>query len=82
LWNKKSLKNLSNVFPVQVIKIKIEPLQNYKDWYNIQKNYLKTKLPLVGRLMGLIPRPIYKFITRLLSPFIEGAFITAVYQKK
>lgn len=80
LWNKISLEKVATFFSIQLIKIKVSPLEHYKDWFRIQKEVWKRK-SIIYSFLDFIPRPIYKLFLHLFRNKIEGKTIVAVYQK-
>lgn len=81
LWNEDSFRRLPAHFPLQVEKVMIEPLREFKEWFSVQKNHYKhTNKPLAA-LFGLLPRPLYKVGLKMLSPFIHGRNILVVLKK-
>lgn len=80
LWNKVSLEKMATFLSIQLVKIKISPLEHYKDWFRIQKDVWKRENALYS-FLDLIPRPIYKLFLHLFRNKIEGKTIVAVYRK-
>lgn len=81
LWNKETFENLPKFFPLNLNTVKIEPLSEYKEWFQVQVKYLKTKRPFLGKLLSVIPRPLYKIGLRLFKNSIEGRNILVVFTK-
>ena len=81
LWNKYSLEKLTEYFPIKLENIKTEPLKEFKEWYLVQMKYHEKNKPWLASLMKLVPRFVYKRVLKIFSKSIEGAYITAVYQK-
>jgi SAM-dependent methyltransferase len=82
LWNKEAFFKLQQFFPINLKSVFIEPITEYKSWFIAQKNYYKEKTPLIGALLSLVPRPLYKVILRLFQRFIEGRNIIVVFNKR
>lgn len=85
LWDKNTFAQLSRFFPVTPEHIIVEPLSHaiaeVKPWYLAQKEHYLQTSPLLGKLMGLVPRPLYKLATKIFSPFIPGRNIVAVFRR-
>lgn len=81
LWNRNAFENLQSHFPIKLDSIHIEPLREYKEWYKVQKKYKSKENSVLGFLMGIVPRPLYKTILSLLKNKIEGRNIIAVFSK-
>jgi methionine biosynthesis protein MetW len=81
LWNKKVFQNLPQYFPLKLKDVQLEPMTEYKSWFLVQRNYLKEKQSLLGNILSVIPRPVYKTAVRLFSNKIEGKNIVVTYEK-
>lgn len=81
LWNKEAFEQMPKCFPIQLKKIFIEPLTEYKEWYQAQINHYREKKSFQATLLQLIPRPLYKSILKLLRNRIQGRNIIAVFEK-
>jgi SAM-dependent methyltransferase len=85
LWNKRAFTELQKFYDVTPQDIIVEPLSNNKSfartWYLAQRNFYKEKKSFLGRLISVIPTPIGKMIVKLLSPWIDGFNIVAVFTK-
>jgi 2-polyprenyl-3-methyl-5-hydroxy-6-metoxy-1,4-benzoquinol methylase len=81
LWDKNSFKKLEQFFPIKLKHIYLEPLIDYKEWYQTQVKYYKNKNKLFGSILGAVPRPLYKAVLKLLKNKIEGRNILAVFEK-
>lgn len=81
LWNKETFENLPKFFPVTLNSIFIEPLFDYKEWYLTQVNYQKSNGSILGALLPLVPRPLYKMILSVFKNSIQGRNIIAVFTK-
>lgn len=81
LWNKEAFENLQKFFPVKLISTNIEPLTEYKEWFQAQVKYLKEKKSIWGNLLSLVPRPLYKVVLRAFRNSIEGRNILVVFTK-
>lgn len=81
-WNKKSLKNIANIFNLQLDKIYFEPLQTYHiGWYyNLHLNRIKNKS--IKILYNYTLGKITKALLNVLRSRIIGHSIMAVYIKK
>lgn len=83
LWNTRSLKYLTKLFPLQFHEKHYEPIQDYHfEWF---KNLLKQKIrkyniPFTYRLTG--NNRIMHFIATVLRNFYRGHTIMFVYKKK
>ncbi len=77
-WNEKSLAALCDVYDLNLIEIKRQPLEHYKSY---TKNYIKEKLNLPKFLIVFF-EPILKIYFYLNRRNINGASILAVYSKK
>jgi SAM-dependent methyltransferase len=82
LWNKEAFSNLPHYFPMKLGTIRIEPLQDYKLWYQTQVNYYKEKGSVLSGFLSLIPRPVYKAPLILLRNYIEGRNILVEFAKQ
>lgn len=92
LWNKKSLKNLENYFPLKLKKIIYEPLQEYhKNWYyNIhEKRFAKIKQnkyyrKIVYKFPYFIQRQIERFFKKIYFLVVskKGHTVLVVFLKK
>jgi len=83
LWDKKSLKNLPKVFPLQVRLVRIEPLfdWNYGSYLRAQLEYLSSKSPSLGKLADRFLRPYHKPLMKVIAKFVEGRNILAIYTR-
>lgn len=77
LWNKKSLKRLSNIFPMKNIKMLIEPNFNYNYWLDIQINHF-----FGNNKIGQIVKRIVNKVFRRFNKFTDGRNLFVVYRKK
>jgi hypothetical protein len=82
LWNREAFSNLPRFFPMKVRSIRIEPLQDYKLWYQTQVNYYKEKGSGLSGLLSVIPRTVYKAPLILLRNYIEGRNILVEFVKQ
>jgi 2-polyprenyl-3-methyl-5-hydroxy-6-metoxy-1,4-benzoquinol methylase len=81
LWNKESFENIPKFFPLELVAAIIEPLSEYKEWFQVQVEYLKNQKHFSGTLLSMLPRPLYKGILRLFRKSIEGRNIIVVFSK-
>jgi len=81
LWNKTAFQKLVKFFPLKIAKISIEPLYEFRVWFNVQKKYYEKNNKFLWILLCLVPRPLYKITLGLLKNKIEGRNIFAVYTK-
>ncbi|GAA0559469.1 class I SAM-dependent methyltransferase [Chitinophaga japonensis] len=85
LWSKKAFMALPGFYNVTVENVIVEPLRNdrgeYREWYEVQVEHQQEQRPLLGKVMSVVPRPLYKIGMKLLSPFIVGRNIVAVFTK-
>ncbi|QHS59750.1 class I SAM-dependent methyltransferase [Chitinophaga agri] len=85
LWNRKAFTELPKFYNITPLDIIVEPLSNTKEyakpWYVAQRSYYKETSPVLGGLMSIVPRPIYKLAVKALSPWIDGINIIAVFTK-
>ena len=80
LWNEKSLKYLTKLFPIKLKQVFYQPLQPYHRYYffsNIYKGFLKLPHFLFKILYRLSPSFLAKFLPKKLS----GAYIEVQYTK-
>lgn len=83
LWNKRSLKFLTKIFPLHLIEAYYEPIQEYHfEWYKniIRQKIRKFNFPLSFRLTN--NNKIMYMIAYALRRFYHGHTIMFVYQKK
>lgn len=85
LWGRKAFTALPDFYDIKEEKIIVEPLHNYlgeyKEWFHVQRAYHQQHHPAWGGVLSLVPRPVYKAGIKLLSPFIEGKNIVAIFTK-
>lgn len=81
LWSKQAFENIEKYFPVHLQQINIEPLSEFKTWFTVQKKYFLKKRKILGLLLSIIPRPIYKMTLSAFKNKIQGRNILAVYNK-
>lgn len=81
LWNRTSLEGLAEVFGLKQIRIMIQPMDEWKNWYLLKQESLRPAHPGLSRIMSWVPRPLYKGMVALISPFLEGRTILAIFQK-
>ncbi len=81
LWHANALKGLAREFDLNVVKIGIQPMDEWKNWYLLKQESLRATHPGLAKMMGWVPRPIYKALVMCMSPFLEGRTVLAVYQK-
>jgi SAM-dependent methyltransferase len=82
LWNKEAFGSLPRYFPMKIGSVRIEPLRDYKKWYQTQVNYFKEKGSILSGVLSLIPRPVYKAPLILLRHHIEGRNILVEFVKQ
>jgi 2-polyprenyl-3-methyl-5-hydroxy-6-metoxy-1,4-benzoquinol methylase len=89
LWNKKSLANLTKVFPFQLKTMLVEPLQanDYEHYFMLQAQHLKSRSTLLGKATELLlfnsyPTRIRRKLQKITSRFVQGRNILAVYIKQ
>jgi SAM-dependent methyltransferase len=80
MWDKAAFLHAGNFFGLTTIYLKTEPLLEYKAWYKVQANYIKEKHPLLGKLMFLVPRQLYKPVLWAASPWIAGQGVLAIFR--
>jgi 2-polyprenyl-3-methyl-5-hydroxy-6-metoxy-1,4-benzoquinol methylase len=81
LWNRKAFSSLLSFFPMRLNKVLIEPLHDYKFWYQTQVRHLREiRSPWAG-VLSIIPRPIYKAPLIALRNIIEGRNIMVEFIK-
>ncbi|MCF8237228.1 MAG: class I SAM-dependent methyltransferase [Saprospiraceae bacterium] len=81
LWNARALEGLGQEFNLDPIKIEIQPMDEWKNWYLLKRESLRSTHPKLAKMMGWVPRPIYKSLVMCMSPFFEGRTVLAVFQK-
>jgi SAM-dependent methyltransferase len=81
LWDKDSFRRLPDFFPIKLNGIHIEPLSDYKIWYQVQLGYLKEKKSPSYPLLSLIPPMLYKNALRLMRYMMEGRNILVEFTK-
>ena len=81
LWSKRSITNLQKIFPVRTSLVMIEPLLDRESYFKLCLEHLRLSMPRLGTLTGRILRPYGKPIMKLISPFVEGRNLFAVYVK-
>ena len=81
LWDKRSFRQLPVYFPMKLNGVYIEPLSDYKKWYQVQQENLKERNNPLNRLMSLVPPMIYKNSLRLMRHMVEGRNILVEYIK-
>ncbi len=81
LWNRQTFGRLPTFFPMKLDTVSIEPLTDYKVWYQTQVAFLKEKGNSAHRLLSMVPRPVYKCILKTLRHFIEGRNILVKFVK-
>ncbi|MEI7736836.1 MAG: class I SAM-dependent methyltransferase [Ferruginibacter sp.] len=82
LWSTTSLSNLQEVLPLSLTALHIEPLYEYKTWYQAHITHFKETAPFKATLLSLVPRFIYKSVLALFRNAIAGRNIVAIYSKK
>ncbi|KAA2239147.1 methyltransferase domain-containing protein [Chitinophaga agrisoli] len=85
LWTPAVFKTLPEHFDMTLDKLFVERLHNewgqYREWYEVQRDYHLQRNPLWGKVLAAIPRPLYKIMLKVGSPFIAGTNIVAVFVK-
>ncbi|HEX9513503.1 MAG TPA: methyltransferase domain-containing protein, partial [Puia sp.] len=81
LWDKGSFSKLPEFFPMRLNKVFIEPLTDYKEWYQTQVKFLKENNNPAFHLLSAIPAPLYKNALKLMRNFIEGRNIMVEFIK-
>jgi len=81
LWDKGSFAQLPEFFPMRLNHVYIEPLSDYKKWYQTQAAHFKETGNPAHRLMSLVPAPIYKNVLRSLRHVMEGRNILVEFIK-
>jgi SAM-dependent methyltransferase len=81
LWDKSSFSRLPDFFPMRLSKTYIEPLSDYKKYYQIQLNHLKEKGSPLYNILTLVPAPIYKNALRGMRHMMEGRNILVEFIK-
>ncbi|HXB06181.1 MAG TPA: methyltransferase domain-containing protein [Puia sp.] len=82
LWDKPAFRKLPDFFPMRLEQIYIEPLSDYKKYYQIQLSHLKEQGNPLHRLLSLVPAPIYKNALRGMRHMMEGRNILVEFIKK
>lgn len=81
LWSKRSLTNLQKVFAVRTSLVMVEPLFDRESYFRVYLEHLRLSFPLFGTLISRILRPYHRPLMKLVSPFVEGRNLFAVYIK-
>jgi 2-polyprenyl-3-methyl-5-hydroxy-6-metoxy-1,4-benzoquinol methylase len=81
LWNRKCFENIQKFFSLNLSKVEIEPMTEHKSWFLAQKHHYKQTKPVLGLVLSLLPRPLYKLALRLKQDSIEGRNIMVTYIK-
>jgi SAM-dependent methyltransferase len=79
LWNVGSLKNMGLQFGLRTVFGKVEHLQQHKEWFLVQRAWLISRNPIY-HVLKIIPRPVYKFFTKLFSTSIDGMYCLSVFE--
>lgn len=82
LWDKPSFRKLPDFFQMRLQQIYIEPLSDYRKYYQIQLDHLKERGSPLHGLLSLVPPPIYKNALRGLRYVMEGRNILVEFIKK
>lgn len=81
LWDKPSFRKLPDFFPMRLNGMYIEPLSDYKNYFQIQLSHWKEKKSALYPLLSLIPPMVYKNSLRLMRNMIEGRNILVEFIK-
>lgn len=85
LWSRRAFTSLPAFFDLKEERIVIERLHGdlgqYGDWFHVQREYYRQHKPALYKMLSVVPRPFYKLMIRMFSPFIEGRNIIAVFTK-
>jgi SAM-dependent methyltransferase len=82
LWSKSSLSKLQEVLPLAITALHVEPLYEYKTWYQAHITHYKETAPFKATLLSLVPRFVYKSVLAIFRNAIAGRNIVAIYSKK
>jgi chorismate dehydratase len=81
LWDRRSFASLPDHFPMRLGRVYIEPLSDYKKWYEVQLAHLKERRHPLWRLLSSVPAPVYKNFLRAMRYFMEGRNILVEFIK-
>lgn len=79
LWDKNSLKNLSNFFHINTLSVKIEPLFGMP--YQIKVWAKHHNLNFIATLIDKSPKIVIKALGKF-APFFDGVNVMGIYEKK
>ncbi|MBS1663152.1 MAG: methyltransferase domain-containing protein [Bacteroidetes bacterium] len=81
LWDKPSFRKLTDFFPMRLNGLYIEPLSDYKRYYQIQLEHWKGEKSALYPLLSWVPPMVYKNTLRLMRNVIEGRNILVEFIK-
>jgi SAM-dependent methyltransferase len=81
LWDKVSFANLPKFFPMRLEHTYIEPLSDYRKYFQVQLAHMKESGNPLYRPLSLIPAPMYKNILRGMRHWVDGRNILVEYIK-
>jgi SAM-dependent methyltransferase len=81
LWDRRSFGNLPRFFPMRLNGVFVEPLSDYKEYYQTQVSHLREKKSPLAGVLSAIPAPIYKNVLRMLRHFMDGRNILVEFVK-
>ena len=82
LWNKESLKKLTDIFPLEIKEISVEPLLDVDYFWKVNLNYWRNKNGFLSYFLNFVPDRIDEKIKGVIRYFCSGRNILAIYVKR
>jgi SAM-dependent methyltransferase len=81
LWDKDSFRKLPDFFSMRLNGMYIEPLSDYRKYYEVQVDHLKENNNPLHRVLSAVPPFIYKNTLRMMRHILEGRNILVEFIK-
>jgi SAM-dependent methyltransferase len=81
LWDKRSFASLPGFFPMRLNRVFVEPLSDYKEYFQTQVRHLREKKSPLAAALSVIPAPVYKNVLRILRHLMDGRNILVEFVK-
>jgi len=82
LWNQASLSKITQVFPLDLIEIRVEPLDNEGSFCPTYLGHIERTQPALHLLLSRLPWRATKLLLSVIKRWAEGRNLLAVYTKR
>lgn len=82
LWNRSSLESLTRFFPMSLIDIEVEPLDDPGHYWSVYLEHLRRKGTALPGLLARLPWRVTRLLLRQLQARADGRNLVALYERR